>query len=272
MLNQQQSRFLEVLFSHNNQDGEFERAGLEIYQNSLVANAARALAITFSTVHSYIGKVAFNRLVENYLKAEMKKEYDWGEFGASFSQFISIQNMPNAVLLSSAAALDFACHKAERSQNIAADLSTLNLLSERDAYELFFTLCSGMQLLTTSMPIDEVNNTINQLTQEEKITQLDDVTPILSSFTHQHLQDDNNKKEPFYFVIWRPDFQAHYARITHAEYQWLNLILGNKQTKKLSIGQALDEINPEHFSFVEWLPKAIEERFINGIYYDTSLA
>lgn len=300
MLNQQQSALLNAIFSgesnavaiqgdiqnpvqgyandstQRNVKKNSQNQGLEIYQHSLIANAARALSITYATVHSYIGKAAFDALVENYLKAEMKKEYDWGEFGFTFAQFISTQPIENAYLLAAIAELDFACHQTERSKDVEVNLNTLNLLSEHDAYELFLTLCSGTQLICSTVPLDEVNNTISELAQENKINKLDDVTQQLTQFSNAYVSSktsinstESNSEDIdgmlFYFVVWRPDFQATYSQITAEEYQWLSVLLKKKNTKNISIGQALDEVNNEHFSFTEWLPKAIEERLINGI-------
>lgn len=304
MLNQQQSALLNAIFSGESNtvviqsyvqgyasdnaqsnvensvesyvESNSQNQGLEIYQHSLIANAARALSITYATVHSYIGKTAFDALVENYLKVEMKKEYDWGEFGFTFAQFISTQTIENAYLLAAIAELDFACHQTERSKDVEVNLNTLNLLSEHDAYELFLTLCAGTQLICSTIPLDEVNNIISELTQANKINKLDDVTQQLTQFSNTYVSDkksinstksnsENKERMLFHFVVWRPDFQATYSQITAEEYQWLSVLLQKKNTKNISIGQALDEVNNEHFSFIEWLPKAIEERLINGI-------
>ena len=280
MLNQQQSALLNAIFSGSSElsflEGNAYSQGLKIYQHSLIANAARALSITYATVHSYIGKAAFDGLVERYLKSEMKQAYDWGEFGSTFAQFISVQSLENSDLLSEIAKLDFACHQAERSKNVEVNLSTLNLLSEHDAYKLFFTLCAGTQLVCSTLPLDEVNNTISELTQANKIKTLDDVMQQLTQLSNQYEVDqkglssaennhNNENSTLFYFVVFRPDFQATYTRITAVEYEWLTLLLKGKQTNRISIGQALDEMNNEGFSFVDWLPSAIKDRRINGI-------
>lgn len=270
MLSQQQSVLLKAIFSGENlPDIASENKGLEIYQRSLIANAARALSITFATVHSYIGKTAFDVIVEDYLKAELKQEYDWGEFGYTFPQFIQTQGIDNAYLLSQIAKLDFTCHQSERSQNVEVDLSTLNLLSERDAYELYITFCAGLKLMQSSIPLDEVNNTITQLTQEQKINQLDDVTQQLTEFSTRHKNGNTQNSTPYCFVIWRPDFQAQYTRITTEEYQWIHILLDKSRKQKASIGQALDEMQDTEFSLIEWLPKALKEQLINGIYINS---
>lgn len=275
MLNQQQSDLLKAIFLGESlidslPEENAKSQGLEIYQYSLIANAARALSITFATVHSYMGKRAFDVLVELYLKAELKHEYDWGEFGCSFPDFISTQSMNHADLLFQLAKLDLLCHESERSKDIDADLTTLNLLSEHDAYDLYITLSSGVRLMQSSFPLDEINNTITQLTEEEKITKLDDVTQFINEFSSQYA-DTNEENVIYHFVIWRPNFQAQYTRITPEEYQWFDILLNKQNKEKISIGKALDEINNEDFSFVDWLPKVIQEQLINGLTVTTPL-
>lgn len=273
MLSQQQSVLLKAIFSGENlHNMPSENKGLEIYQRSLIANAARALSITFATIHSYLGKKTFDVIVEEYLKTELKQEYDWGEFGQTFPQFIERQGINNAYLLSQLAQLDFICHKSERSQDVEVDLSTLNLLSEYDAYELYMTFCSGIALMQSSIPLDEVNNTITELTQEQKINQLDDVTQQLTEFSTKYKNGNTQNSTPYCFVIWRPDFQAQYTRITAEEYQWIHILLDKSRKQKASIGQALDEIQDTEFSLIEWLPKAIKEQLINGIYINSLIS
>ncbi len=270
MLDQQQSELLEAIFLGNSlfnqsSDNDVKNKGLKIYQHSLIANAARALSITYATVHSYIGKNRFNTLVANYLKAELKQEYDWGEFGSTLPGFIAKQELSNAYLLSQIAKLDLACHQAERSKDVPIDLTTLNLLGEHDAYQLYINFCSGIDIMQSTLPLDEINNTITNLTEEEKINSLDDVTQQLTEFETKYKFSDNEAGNLYSFIIWRPDFQAQYTRISTDEHLWFSALLGKETESKASIGQALDEMNEENFSFVEWLPKAIQERLINSI-------
>jgi len=276
MLNQQQSDLLKVIFSGESLFGSLpennvKSQGLEIYRYSLIANAARALSITFATVHSYMGKKAFSALVELYLKAELKHEYDWGEFGSTFPHFISTQPIEHADLFSQLAKLDLLCHESERSKDVNTDLTTLNLLSEYDAYELYITLSSGIRLMQSTLPLDEINNTITQLTEEQKITKLDDVTQFITEFSSEYIDANKGDDLIYYFVIWRPDFQAQYTRITTEEYQWFNILLNTKNKENISIGEALDTIKNEDFSFVDWLPKVIKEQIINGLTASTLL-
>jgi len=270
MLDQQQNKLLQAIFLGKilldpSLENDVKNKGLKIYQHSLIANATRALSITFATLHSYMGKNIFDALVAKYLKAELRQEYDWGEFGSNLPSFIAKQEFDNAYLLSQIAKLDLACHQAERSKDVAIDLSTLNLLGEHDAYQLYINFCSGINLMQSRLPLDEINNTITQLTEEQNINNLDDVTQQLTEFSTRYNLADNESETLYNFIIWRPDFQAQYTRISTEEYLWFNTLLDKDLTSKTSIGQALDDLNETDFSFVEWLPKAIQEQLINGI-------
>ena len=115
------------------------------------------------------------------------------------------------------------------------------------------------------LPLDEINNTITQLTEEQKINNLDDVTQQLTEFSVRYNLADNESERLYNFIIWRPDFQAQYSRISTDEYLWFSALLGKDTESKTSIGQALDDLNETDFSFVEWLPKAIQDRLISSI-------
>lgn len=80
----------------------------------------------------------------------------------------------------------------------------------------------------------------------------------------------------YYFLIWRPSYQAQYQQISQAEYQWLvqwqtkvsnaeTYTERNAKSQQLSIGNALDKMTEVEFSFIDWLPKAIEQQLINSM-------
>ena len=107
---------------------------------------------------------------------------------------------------------------------------------------------------------------------------------------HSLSNTNNTKQEPFYFVVWRPDFQAQYAQISSVEFNWFTELLKSDQHNHISLGNALDTVlsNAEtntvngttgdiecdelkqppiqSFSFAEWLPKAIQKQHINRIF------
>jgi hypothetical protein len=259
MLNNQQTELLNAIFMQlPNHETEFENnEGLIIYQRSLIANASKAMAITFATLHSFVGERVFTQLVQQYLIEELRTDYDWGEFGVTFSDFIANQTMPNSALLSSVAALDFHCHQVERSKNVEKDLTSLNLLSSHDAYELYAELSAGTCVLSSDFPLDEIVRDMTELSQQNELPTLNDVEEKLTEHS------TNLKTEGvFYYVVWRPNFQAQYEQISKEEFDWFALLL---KPEKCSLGHALDSQSNQNFSFVEWLPKAIQQQQINRI-------
>jgi len=272
-----QKKSNEALQNANFENSTTFNKGLAIYQHSLLANASRALAITFATVHSLVGKKQFDYLVKMYLQVEFKQQYDWGEFGRSFSAFISEKavesKLSNASLLSSVAALDFACHQCERSENSLTNLETLNLLTEHDAYHLKIQFSAGMQVICADFPLDEFMQNISQLADKTRTSSFNDVELLMAQFSQQHLGIKTCKTtkeigatDTYYYLIWRPHFQAQYVQITLVEFDWFSLWLSEGGNADLSIGNALDKMGPDTFSFIDWLPSAIEQQQISAIY------
>ncbi|MGB2741540.1 MAG: DNA-binding domain-containing protein [Cognaticolwellia sp.] len=272
-IKQQQSQMLSAIFSLDplqktmadgikkseaNEQSNISSAGLAVYQQSLLANATRALAITFASVHSFIGESSFTRLVKNYLRAHLKDHYDWGELGQEFPTFIKQQSIVNNTVLAAIATLDFACHQAERVMDVERDLSTLALLNDVDAYQLDISFTPGFKLLKLQHPVDLIIKNIEGAHEINNKLSLNDITQQLAS----------SDVGEYYYLIWRPNFQAQYQQITWQEYQWLMLWQPEKSlssNQPLSIGQALDYMANKDFLIVDWLPKAIEQQLINSI-------
>ena len=270
---QQQSQMLSAIFSLDrlqktmaddirkseaSEQNKISSAGLAVYQQSLLANATRALAITFATVHSFIGEISFTQLVKNYLQAHFKNQYDWGELGQDFPAFIKQQSIVNHTVLAAIATLDFACHQAERVMDVKSDLSTLALLNDIDAYQLDINFTPGFKLLKLTHPVDLIIKNIESAHEINNKLSLNDITQQLAS----------SDVGEYYYLIWRPNFQAQYQQITWQEYQWLMLWQPEKTlscNQPPSIGQALDYMANKDFLIVDWLPKAIEQQLINSI-------
>jgi hypothetical protein len=272
-IKQQQSQMLSAIFSLDplqktmadgikkseaSEQSNISSAGLAVYQQSLLANATRALAITFASVHSFIGESSFTRLVKNYLQAHLKDHYDWGELGQEFPIFIKQQSIVNNTVLAAIATLDFACHQAERVMDVERDLSTLALLNDVDAYQLDISFTPGFKLLKLQHPVDLIIKNIESAHEINNKLSLNDITQQLAS----------SDVGEYYYLIWRPNFQAQYQQITWQEYQWLMLWQPEKSlssNQPPSIGQALDYMANKDFLIVDWLPNAIEQQLINSI-------
>jgi len=288
MLKKQQSHLLSLIFSQQIQpksddnnvaiesacDMRLNQQGLQIYQQSLLANATRALTITFATSASLIGEVLFRDLVKSYLQRQFKNQYDWGEWGEKFATFISNSHVANSRLLADIAALDFACHQCERAKNQILDLASMQLLANTDAYQLSIILSSGARLLKSRFPLDEIISEIKSISAFNKSYSLKNITKLITCMSAKYgdnfVQKDRqssteNLAKEYYFIVWRPEFQAQYKQIDLGEYQWLSLWLMKTSSKTLSIGQALDEMSSKNFSIIDWLPKAIEQQLLSAI-------
>jgi len=269
-IKQQQTQILSSIFSfdqlqkkkmHNDSAKNklhHSTAGLAVYQQSLLANASRALAITFATVHSFIGEVSFTLLAKEYLQASLKDQYDWGELGNTLPAFIKQQGRENNEVLATIAELDFTCHQSERAQDIEQDLTTLSLLSDVEAYQLSINFSAGFRVLKLKYPADLIIEKVKVAAENNDKLSLNDIRLMLADI----------EAGEYHYLIWRPSFQAQYQQITPQEYQWLALWqspLLQPSSQQLSIGLALDKVTNKDFSIVDWLPKAIGQQLINSI-------
>ena len=279
-IKQQQTQMLSAIFSLEEQKltmtnihtccspNQNHIAGLRVYQRSLIANANRALAITFATVHSFVGERVFMQLVKAYLQKHAKAQYDWGELGCEFPSFIRHQAIDNNAILAAIAQLDFECHQAERAENVDKDLSTLSLLNDHDAYLLSINFASGFKVLKSNHPVDLVIENIKSAHEKNNKLTLSDINQLLINPELTNAKPANTKTNEYYYLIWRPNFQAQYQQITQQEYHWLTLWQSSKSLadgQQLSIGSALDKTTDDNFSIIEWLPKAIEQQLISSI-------
>jgi len=270
-IKQQQAQLLSAIFSLadaktivasdaiTSEQGNALSPGLKVYQNSLLANAKRALAITFATVHSFVGEIVFAQLVKIYLQKCLKAQYDWGELGREFPTIIKHQSLENNAVLASIAELDFICHQAERAEDVARDLSSLSLLNNLDAYQLKINFAAGFTLLELNYPADLLIAGVKCAHKSNSKLTLTDIAQRLVSVA---------AGEYYYYLIWRPNFQAQYQQVTQQEYQWLALWQSSQtlpNSQQLSIGHALDKMSNDKFSIIEWLPKAVEQQLINSM-------
>ena len=69
--------------------GGFNKQGLDIYRRNLLANAQRALSITFPTVFELLGSSVSKNLVYQFLRLSPPSQGDWSQWGEDFPQFIS---------------------------------------------------------------------------------------------------------------------------------------------------------------------------------------
>ena len=255
-----------------------QQAGLAIYQNNMLANGRRALSITFAYTSKLLGLSNFNQLADLYLTNSLKTQYDWGEYGKDFPEFIeqntelsSTEHELTTALVAELARFDLNLHQATRAINIEPDLTTLALLEQVDAYQLTILLASGSRVFQCQYDIvglarqlDNIESQgvdLHQQTMLENLQQLGDKS-LLLPLTDKAMESDLVETSQCVF-IWRPMFKAQFETVTQSQYLWLQ-----KQLQQQSIGAALDELialERNDFSLLEWLPKAIQQEQLTSI-------
>ena len=158
-LAEQQNALLSAIFKSGEQTftRDNER-GLAIYQRNLLANAVRALSITYPGVNKLLGAEDFKRLCELYLQRLGKRQYDWGVWGAELPQLLLDFEQPvcDQLLLSELAVFEWFIHSIERSSDTDRDLATLSLLATDDSYNIKLNLAPGIQLYSSHFLLDSL--------------------------------------------------------------------------------------------------------------------
>jgi len=225
----------------------FNAQGLAVYQQSLLANAKHALEISFPSVCQLVGDEFFSQLSHKFLHAHPLIAGDWGEWGCKLPSWIASRtDLAEYPYLGDCAQLDWQCHQSERASNCTAELDSLQLLAEHDAYQLKIKLCSGVSIFPSMYPVVDIWNAHHAVDNEAE----------QFSIAAQSITE----KKPQSALIWRPEWKAKVKEITATEYLFLQHTLAGK-----SIGYTLDALANTDFSFESWLPQALQNGLLCGI-------
>lgn len=238
-----------LLSDDSNRDVCFDQKGLEAYRRGLFANARRALEVTFPTILQLIGFSRFEACTTSYLQASPPAISDWGLWGNNFPEHLAQQPaLAELPYLTDCAKLDWYCHLAERCADQTLDPNTLTLL-EGEPYSLTLVPGVGLTTLESDYPIVEIyraHHDAEHLRERQLAIAKDKLT----------------RKVGETALIWRREWKAQVIALSPAEQYWMTLMV-----RQASLGSALDTMQASgyDFSFVDWLPKAIEHKWIVGI-------
>ena len=231
----------------------FDANGLTVYQNSLAANADRALAISFPTIQQLVGEQGFSHISNAFLHDFPLLRGDWGEWGQEFPAWLEanepLQDYP---YFSDCAQLDWCCHVSERAADEVIDVESLALLADGDAYQLKLRCSSSVKLVTSAYPIVDIWNA-HHLNEGQAQTAEHAMAFVAQGLVQQTAQNA---------LVWRPQWKAQIRPISAAETLWYQLLQQGE-----SIGAALDQLHDSDFSFESWLPDALSQRIVCGIDY-----
>jgi len=255
---QQQQSLIKAIFpsASNNDDSSFDKRGLAIYRNNLLATAKQALVVTFPTVITLIGEDLFMHACRQLLISSPPDQGDWGLWGQGFAKLL--HNLPQLTeypFVADIAQLDWLCHQSMREKNSVIDQASLQLLASTDLDRLYLSLTDHQYLMESSFPIIEFwlthqhegypndNGELKQQYLQQAITKLD--------------QTDFQQR----ILVYRPNFKAEIRELSGDEYRWLSLM-----HQGVSIGNALDAMANCEFDFALWLGIALEQNLISHLY------
>lgn len=247
-----QQRLLGAIWSDEsldiNSDG-FNKQGLDIYRRNLLANAQRALSITFPTVFELLGSSVSKNLVYQFLRLSPPSRGDWAQWGEDFPQFIStIELGYRYPYLADCAAVDWHIHCAVHGVDQVLEHSSLHSLvnSEPESIEVVFN--QNVTLLRTEYPLTEIfqaHHDDNELHREVAMNKAQ--TLLSTDMTEQVV------------MIYRPEFKPEITTLTASEGAFMLCLMSGK-----SLEQALNVVKDDNdFSFEKWLITAIERNLIN---------
>ncbi|MEH6357825.1 MAG: DNA-binding domain-containing protein [Pseudomonadales bacterium] len=245
-----QSALVSAIYGHSS-DQIFDTNGLTVYQNSLAANADRALAISFPTIQQLVGEQGFSHLSNAFLHDFPLIRGDWGEWGREFPAWLEAnEQLQDYPYFSDCAQLDWCCHVSERATDETLDVESLGLLADGHAYQLKLRCSSSVKLVTSAYPIVDIWNA-HHLYEGEAQTAEHALALAAQNLAQQAAQNA---------LVWRPQWKAQVRAISTAEILWYHLLQQGE-----SIGAALDELHDSDFSFESWLPDALSQGIVCGI-------
>ncbi|MBL1415525.1 MAG: putative DNA-binding domain-containing protein [Moritella sp.] len=248
----EQQRLLDAIWSDEESGADlhgFSAQGISIYRRNLLANAERALSITFPTVFELLDSDISTCLVQKFLKVTPPVQGDWGQWGVEFSEFIAGTKIGvDYPYLVNCAALDWHVHCALNGRDQTLVQTSLQLLVNCDPEHVFIMFNDNVKLLNTSYPVTEIFNAHHHDDQMQRGSAFNRAKQALSSVLVDHT-----------VMIYRPEFQPQVTKLTESEARFiLSLMSGN------SLAQSLDVVRHNScFSFQTWLISAIEHNLIH---------
>lgn len=245
----EQQALLKVILSPKAGDSfegyDFDGIRLEPYRRGLKANAARALEVTFPTVHTLIGAQNFETLAAEYLQYDPPTAGDWGLWGAQLSTFLpTIDALKDYPFLGDCAALDWQCHVAEREQDQQLKAESLALL-EQAPDSIYLLLGMGLKVIHSNFPIIDIYRAHQGESDTDWMAQ-----------AREKLSTGQGQTA----LVWRQKWKALVEPCDDTLAQWFTLLENHH-----SLGRCLDEMEKTDFAFENWLPLAIEKGWVLGL-------
>lgn len=255
----EQHRLLKVIWNDESvalKQCGFNAQGINIYRQNLLANAKRALTISFPTVFELLDSDISERLVYQFLRVSPPNLGDWTQWGENFSDFLGTTEVgADYPYIADCAALDWHVHCALHGPDQILISSTLQLLGESEPEQLFITFNHNVKILKTIYPLTDIFQAHHHSDELQRKSAMSAAKKALSGKNVEQV-----------VMIYRPEFQPQVTTLSASEGALMSSLLSGQ-----SLAQSLDalkydnEFSFEHFSFEQWLFTAIERNLINII-------
>lgn len=258
----EQQRLLDAIWNHelSSEIGrdfdiqDFDIKGINIYRRNLLANAQRALSISFPTVFELLDSDVSASLLQLFLKTSPPTQGDWAQWGREFPEFIAATAVGRDYpYLADNATLDWHIHNALQGKDQTLDQSTLQLLADREPENIYIELNVNVQLIKTRYPTSEIFHAHHDEDEIQRDIALENAQQALTKITV-----DNSVVEHF-IMVYRPEFQPCVTKLTDCEGLFMLALISGK-----SLAESLNVVNKDTgFSFETWLIAAIKNNLIH---------
>ena len=229
----------------------FNTQGINIYRRNLLANAQRALNISFPTVFELLDSDMSESLVYQFLRLSPPNRGDWTQWGENFSHFLSTTEVgADYPYIADCATLDWHVHCALHGIDQTLASSTLQLFSESEPEQLVIAFNQNVKVFKTVYPLTEIFQAHHHNDEFKREAAMNDAKKALSRDSFEQI-----------VMVYRPEFQPKVTTLSASEGKFMLALLAGQ-----SLSQSLDTVKHDNeFSFEQWLFTAIERNLINII-------
>jgi hypothetical protein len=131
---------------------------LDIYRNTFVANATRALRLTYPAVHKLVGDDFFQAAAAAFVAQHPPRSACFDDYGETFAAFLAdFQPALSLAYLADVARLEWAVSRAIHADDVAPlDLARLVALSPKEQERVAFVPHPSLSLLSLAAPADTI--------------------------------------------------------------------------------------------------------------------
>ena len=226
----------------------FDEKGINVYRRNLLANAQRALSISFPTVFKLLDSDISERLVYQFLRRFPPEQGDWAQWGSSFSDFLASTEVgQNYPYLADCASVDWHVHNALNGCDQTLVKTSLQVLSDSEPLHIYIEFNQNVKLFHTVYPVADIFQAHNHEEVSQREASMVKAKKALASDLKEQV-----------VMIYRPDFQPKVTTLTAGEGLFMTCLFSGQ-----SLEQSLDAVkNDNDFSFEQWLITTINHNLI----------